>query len=173
MVAAGLVAIGSGPAGVSAAETFRARHRHIPVRILSSDPALPYAKPPLSKQFLCGLPAELDLHSEGWFERNAIDLVRGVTVERIDVEAQEVITSQVSKNVLASSIVAPVVCTAKMTTPSPNSSLSRRASSASATDTPTFSNPMSKAILAPSTWSILALSGSSTRFSPMASMTSS
>ncbi|MDY6997964.1 MAG: FAD-dependent oxidoreductase [Actinomycetota bacterium] len=93
MVAAGLVAIGSGPAGVSAAETFRARHRHIPVRILSNDPALPYAKPPLSKQFLCGLPAELDLHSEGWFERNAIDLVRGVTVERIDVEAQEVITA--------------------------------------------------------------------------------
>ena len=93
MVAAGLVAIGSGPAGVSAAETFRARHRNIPVRILSSDPALPYAKPPLSKQFLCGRPADLDLHSEGWFERNRIDLLRGVTVQRIDVDAQEVVTA--------------------------------------------------------------------------------
>ena len=93
MVAAGFVAIGSGPAGVSAAETFRSRHRNIPVRILSSDPALPYAKPPLSKQYLCGQPTDLDLHSEGWFERNAIELHRGVTVEHIDLEAQEVVTA--------------------------------------------------------------------------------
>lgn len=93
MVAPGFLAIGSGPAGVSAAETFRARHRHIPVRILSADPALPYAKPPLSKQFLCGQPAELDLHSAGWFHRNAIDLVLGVTVERIDTAAQEIVTA--------------------------------------------------------------------------------
>ena len=77
MVAPGFLAIGSGPAGVSAAETFRSRHRHIPVRILSSDPALPYAKPPLSKQYLCGRPADLDLHSAGWFDRNGIDLILG------------------------------------------------------------------------------------------------
>ncbi len=93
MVASGFLAIGSGPAGVSAAETFRSRHRHIPVRILSNDPALPYAKPPLSKQYLRGLPTRLDLHSEGWFAHNHIELIRGVTVERIDVEAQEVITA--------------------------------------------------------------------------------
>lgn len=93
MVAPGFLAIGSGPAGVSAAETFRARHRHIPVRILSTDPALPYAKPPLSKQYLCGRPAELDLHSAGWFVRNDIDLILGVTVDRIDLAAQEVVTA--------------------------------------------------------------------------------
>ncbi|MEW5812433.1 MAG: NAD(P)/FAD-dependent oxidoreductase [Actinomycetota bacterium] len=93
MVAPGFLAIGSGPAGVSAAETFRARHRHIPVRILSADPALPYAKPPLSKQYLCGQAAELDLHSAGWFERNAIDLILGVTVDWIDTAAQEVVTA--------------------------------------------------------------------------------
>jgi 3-phenylpropionate/trans-cinnamate dioxygenase ferredoxin reductase component len=93
MVAPGFLAIGSGPAGVSAAETFRAKHRHIPVRILTADPALPYAKPVLSKQYLCGETAELDLHSAGWFGRNDINLIRGVTVERIDVAAQEVITA--------------------------------------------------------------------------------
>lgn len=92
MVAPGFLAIGSGPAGLSAAETFRSRHRRIPVRILSADPALPYAKPPLSKEYLCGRPAKLDLHSLGWFVRNDVDLIRGVTVERIDVDAQEVIT---------------------------------------------------------------------------------
>ena len=45
VAAPGFIAIGSGPAGVSAAETFRGRHADIPVRILTADPALPYAKP--------------------------------------------------------------------------------------------------------------------------------
>lgn len=93
MAASGFIAIGSGPAGLSAAETFRSRHRHIPVRILSADPALPYAKPPLSKEYLCGGQTELDLHSAGWFVRNDVDLIRGVTVERIDLDAHEVITA--------------------------------------------------------------------------------
>ncbi len=63
------------------------------MRILSADPALPYAKPPLSKEYLCGRQANLDLHSAGWFERNDVDLIRGVTVDRIDVDAREVITA--------------------------------------------------------------------------------
>ena len=92
MAAPGFLAIGSGPAGISAAETFRRRHPHIPVRILSSDPALPYAKPPLSKDFLGGGHTNLDLHSAGWFARHNIDLLLGVTVEHIDVDAQEVVT---------------------------------------------------------------------------------
>lgn len=93
MTSAGFLAIGSGPAGVSAAETFRSKHRHIAVRILSDDPALPYAKPPLSKQFLCGEPTELDLHSAGWFARNDIELTLGVRVARIDLAAQQVVTT--------------------------------------------------------------------------------
>ncbi|OAN30081.1 NAD(P)/FAD-dependent oxidoreductase [Mycolicibacterium iranicum] len=92
MAAPGFLAIGSGPAGISAAETFRRRHPRIPVRILSSDPALPYAKPPLSKEFLGGGHTNLDLHSAGWFARHNIDLLLGVTVEHIDVDAQEVVT---------------------------------------------------------------------------------
>lgn len=93
MVAPGFLAIGSGPAGVSAAETFRRRHPHIPVRILSADPALPYAKPPLSKEFLGGGHPDLDLHSADWFRRHDIDLVLGITAEHIDVDAQEVVTA--------------------------------------------------------------------------------
>jgi NADPH-dependent 2,4-dienoyl-CoA reductase/sulfur reductase-like enzyme len=92
VVAPGFIAIGSGPAGLSAAETFRSKHPHIPVRILSADPALPYAKPPLSKAYLCGRDAELDLHSAGWFVRHNVELQRGITVDRIDVERQEVVT---------------------------------------------------------------------------------
>lgn len=93
VVAPGFIAIGSGPAGLSAAETFRSKHPQIPVRILTADPALPYAKPPLSKDFLCGREAKLELHSPGWFVRNNVELLRGITVEHIDVANQEVVTA--------------------------------------------------------------------------------
>lgn len=93
MAAPGFLAIGSGPAGVSAAETFRRRHPHIPVRILSADPALPYAKPPLNKEYLGGGHNNLELHTGGWFHRHNIDLRLGVTVEHIDVDAREVVTA--------------------------------------------------------------------------------
>src|SRR6201991_2989405 len=92
VVAAGFLAIGSGPAGLSAAETFRSKHPNIPVRILSADPALPYAKPPLSKAYLGGGEANLDLHSPGWFLRHNVELVRGITVDHIDLAHQEVVT---------------------------------------------------------------------------------
>jgi NADPH-dependent 2,4-dienoyl-CoA reductase/sulfur reductase-like enzyme len=92
VVAPGFIAIGSGPAGLSAAETFRSKHPHIPVRILTADPALPYAKPPLSKAYFCGRDAKLDLHSAGWFVRHNVELQRGITVDHIDLARQEVVT---------------------------------------------------------------------------------
>jgi 3-phenylpropionate/trans-cinnamate dioxygenase ferredoxin reductase component len=93
VVAPGFIAIGSGPAGLTAAETFRRNHPNIPVSILSSDPALPYAKPPLSKAYLCGRDPKLDLHSPGWFLKNAIQLHRGITVDHIDLANREVVTA--------------------------------------------------------------------------------
>jgi 3-phenylpropionate/trans-cinnamate dioxygenase ferredoxin reductase component len=92
MRAAGLIAVGSGPAGISAAAVFREHHPNLPVTILSADPAMPYAKPPLSKDFLCGHQHDVDLHKPSWFARRRIDLVRGVTVERIEVADREVVT---------------------------------------------------------------------------------
>jgi 3-phenylpropionate/trans-cinnamate dioxygenase ferredoxin reductase component len=92
VVAPGFIAIGSGPAGLSAAETFRSKHPHISVRILTTDPALPYAKPPLSKAYLCGREAKLDMHSPAWFVRNDVELIRGITVDHIDLARQEVVT---------------------------------------------------------------------------------
>jgi NADPH-dependent 2,4-dienoyl-CoA reductase/sulfur reductase-like enzyme len=65
VVAAGFLAVGSGPAGLTAAETFRRKHPTIPVRILPSDPALPHAKPHLSKAFLIGCEAASCLADRG------------------------------------------------------------------------------------------------------------
>ena len=92
MVAPGFIAIGSGPAGLAAAETFRQKHPNIPVRILTSDPALPYAKPHLSKSYLRGRHPKLDLHTPSWFMQKGIQLHRGITVDHIDLDEREVVT---------------------------------------------------------------------------------
>ncbi|MFS0899094.1 NAD(P)/FAD-dependent oxidoreductase [Mycolicibacterium litorale] len=88
----GLIAVGSGPAGLSAAAAFRERHPNLRVQILTADPAMPYAKPPLSKDFLCGRDHHVDLHTPGWFDRRRLELVRGITVDHIDLDAREVVT---------------------------------------------------------------------------------
>ncbi len=79
--------MGSGPAGVSVAEAFREHNSDDPVRILTEDPALPYARPPLSKEFLRGEAevSDAELHPAEWFEEKAIELMRAGGVDHIDV----------------------------------------------------------------------------------------
>jgi 3-phenylpropionate/trans-cinnamate dioxygenase ferredoxin reductase component len=88
----GLIIVGSGPAGVSAAEAFRQHNSTDSVRILTEDPALPYARPPLSKEFLRGdaEAADAELHPGQWFDEKSIELVRTSGVEAIDVADQHV-----------------------------------------------------------------------------------
>jgi 3-phenylpropionate/trans-cinnamate dioxygenase ferredoxin reductase subunit len=76
MSEAGLVVVGSGPTGVSAAEAFRRHRVDSAVRILTADPAPPYARPPLSKEFLRGETDDVALHPAQWYAENRIELVR-------------------------------------------------------------------------------------------------
>ncbi|MET0758262.1 MAG: FAD-dependent oxidoreductase, partial [Mycobacterium sp.] len=89
----GLVVVGSGPAGLSAAEAFRRHHPGIPVYVLTADAALPYARPPLSKEFLRGEQTDVGLHPQGWFDDRNIEVITSVTVDRIDVDRRLVVTS--------------------------------------------------------------------------------
>lgn len=82
----GLLVIGSGPAGVSAAEAFREHDPHASVLIVSADPVQPYARPPLSKDFLQGETDDIDLHPPQWYRERSIELRHGVTIDRIDIE---------------------------------------------------------------------------------------
>ena len=84
MTEPGLIVIGSGPAGVGAAEAFRKHNSTLPVRLISADPAVPYERPPLSKDFLRGDTDDVALHPLSWFSDREIELVRGVQVDRID-----------------------------------------------------------------------------------------
>jgi 3-phenylpropionate/trans-cinnamate dioxygenase ferredoxin reductase subunit len=76
----GLVIVGSGPAGVSAAESFRRHHPDLPVTIVTADPDLPYARPPLSKDYLRGDTDDVELHPPQWYTDRAIQFrhVRGI-----------------------------------------------------------------------------------------------
>jgi 3-phenylpropionate/trans-cinnamate dioxygenase ferredoxin reductase component len=92
----GLIVIGSGPAGVSAAEGFRQINSDDPVRILTDDPALPYQRPPLSKEFLRGEAdiADTELHPGRWYDEQAIELIHTGGVQAIDVAGQYVVANE-------------------------------------------------------------------------------
>ena len=95
MDSTGLIVIGSGPAGVSAAEAFRQLNSDDPVRILTDDPALPYERPPLSKEFLRGEAdiADTELHPGRWFDEQAIELIHTGGVQAIDGAGQYVVAN--------------------------------------------------------------------------------
>ncbi len=85
MSQSGVVIVGSGPCGVAAAEAFREHDADAPVRIVSADIDPPYARPPLSKEFLRGETDDVELHPARWFGDRAIDLIGGARVDRLDL----------------------------------------------------------------------------------------
>jgi NADPH-dependent 2,4-dienoyl-CoA reductase/sulfur reductase-like enzyme len=91
MAQPGLIVIGSGPAGVSAAEAFRAHNRDAPVYILTADSDLPYERPPLSKDYLRGETEDVQLHPEQWYNDRSIGLLSDRHVERIDLQTRSVV----------------------------------------------------------------------------------
>ncbi|MBJ7338608.1 NAD(P)/FAD-dependent oxidoreductase [Mycolicibacterium sp.] len=86
----GLIVVGSGPAGIGAAESYREHGGTGPVLVLSADPDLPYERPPLSKDFLRGDTDDVALHAAQWFTDRDIDLRHGSTVDAVDVDGHSV-----------------------------------------------------------------------------------
>jgi NADPH-dependent 2,4-dienoyl-CoA reductase/sulfur reductase-like enzyme len=86
----GLLVVGSGPAGVSAAEAFREHDPESTILILSNDPELPYARPPLSKEYLQGESDDISLHPPQWYDDRSIERRHHLTVDLIDVEHRTV-----------------------------------------------------------------------------------
>ena len=86
----GLIVIGSGPAGVGAAEAFRKQRADVPVRILTADTDEPYQRPPLSKEFLRGDTDDVSMHPASWFAERDLDVTTGAPVDEIDVRARTV-----------------------------------------------------------------------------------
>lgn len=88
----GIVIVGAGQAGISAAEALRAGGYAKPVIVLGEEDHAPYHRPPLSKAWLAGEidAAQLLLRPAGSLERKHIDVRLGARAVAIDRAARRV-----------------------------------------------------------------------------------
>jgi 3-phenylpropionate/trans-cinnamate dioxygenase ferredoxin reductase subunit len=91
-VSSGVVIVGAGLAGASAAFELRRRGYGESITLVGAEPELPYDRPPLSKAALTG---EIDLESITLFPQTAydeakIEIERGRAVAKLDLRGREV-----------------------------------------------------------------------------------
>ena len=89
-----LLAVGGGPAGLSAARAYRAAGGRGAVAVLTDEHRMPYNRPPLTKELLRGESSEDDLpiEPEAWLDEHSVDLVSGRAVT-LDPGARSVVLS--------------------------------------------------------------------------------
>src|SRR5687767_11715817 len=87
-----LVIVGGGAAGHAAAERLRRLGYAGSLTMVGADPAAPYDRPNLSKDYLAGTAPEewIPLRPVGFYAEQRIDLVTGVAVTDIDVAGRVV-----------------------------------------------------------------------------------
>ena len=90
-----IVIVGGGAAGFAAAEMLRRVGYQNSLVMLSSDAALPYDRPNLSKDYLAGtIPFDyVPLRNESFYKENGIELQLGKNVAGLDLSAHEVLLS--------------------------------------------------------------------------------
>jgi NADPH-dependent 2,4-dienoyl-CoA reductase/sulfur reductase-like enzyme len=88
-----IVIIGGGAAGFAAAQMLRRQGYQNSIVMLSSENALPYDRPNLSKDYLSGMiPFEyVPLKDESFYEKNHIETRLGRAVRELDVRARQVV----------------------------------------------------------------------------------
>ena len=84
--------IGAGAAGNACAEMLRREGYRGPVTLVDGDRDAPYDRPNLSKDFLAGSAPEdwLPLHPKEFFETQRLEILSGVTAQKIDAKARTV-----------------------------------------------------------------------------------
>ena len=88
----GIVIIGGGPAGFSAAGAYRAAGGQLDVSLVSAEEHLPYERPALTKDLLRGEAEvdELPLETQAWFAENRVAVLPGAHALSLDTERQVV-----------------------------------------------------------------------------------
>ena len=88
----GILIIGGGLAGARAAEGARDAGYDGPVRLIAAEDAMPYVRPPLSKEFLNGggTREDLDVHPADWYAEHRVDVLRGIRATALDVAGHSV-----------------------------------------------------------------------------------
>lgn len=87
-----VVIVGSGVAGITAAETLRTEGFTGSVTVIGDDPAVPYRRPAVSKELLAGsVPAERTwLRPAGYWAERDIDVRTGVAAKSVDPDRRVV-----------------------------------------------------------------------------------
>lgn len=90
-----VVIVGAGAAGFAAAQMLRAEGHQGSIVMVGDDPAAPYDRPNLSKDYLAGTaqPEWLPLRDPAWYGQQNIDLRLGCSVERLDLAGRRVMLS--------------------------------------------------------------------------------
>jgi len=88
-----VVIVGAGAAGSVAAETLRREGYTGRVSLIGAEASGPYDRPNLSKDYLAGNAPEewIPLRPAEYYAEKGIDLMQGVTVERVDPAAKQVV----------------------------------------------------------------------------------
>jgi len=88
----GIVIVGGGLAGARAAEGARAAGYDGPVRIVAAEDAMPYIRPPLSKEFLngTGTRESVDVHPAEWYDEHRVEVLRGIRATSLDLPSHRV-----------------------------------------------------------------------------------
>jgi 3-phenylpropionate/trans-cinnamate dioxygenase ferredoxin reductase subunit len=89
----GVVIVGAGLAGATAAQTLRDEGYRGPVVLVGDEPDRPYERPPLSKDYLLGKAGRdtVFVHPERWYAENAVGLRLGTQVVAIDRGTRHVV----------------------------------------------------------------------------------
>lgn len=83
--------VGGGPGGLAVARGYREAGGRGTVLLVSADEHPPYARPPLTKDYLRGESEaeDLPLAEQDWYRDNAVELLLGTPVTRIDAAQQQ------------------------------------------------------------------------------------
>jgi 3-phenylpropionate/trans-cinnamate dioxygenase ferredoxin reductase component len=94
MTATTFVIAGGGLAGATAAATLRSEGFEGRIVLVADEDARPYERPELSKKYLRGEPGvDVFVHADDFYRRNAIELLTGASVTRIDVAGRSIETA--------------------------------------------------------------------------------
>jgi 3-phenylpropionate/trans-cinnamate dioxygenase ferredoxin reductase subunit len=87
--------IGGSHAALALAAELRKLSAEADITVVSSDPELPYQRPPLSKAYMSGKVTfdQIMFRPEDWYGENRIVLKRGTRVDAVDREAKTVVLS--------------------------------------------------------------------------------
>ncbi|CAJ0870409.1 nitrite reductase (NADH) large subunit [freshwater sediment metagenome] len=85
-----VIIVGAGAAGFAAVHTLRAEGYDGAIEMIGADPAEPYDRPNLSKDYLAGTaqPEWLPLRDPAWYQDQRVNLRLGRRVERIDISGR-------------------------------------------------------------------------------------